>query len=102
MSRACKTVEQAGAIADGLVTFLFIPEQTAKLMRPLRTGNDEVGRARSDVDVRAAVAVAINDDIIVIETAGYTRRRAAGSGHFAPACWARVSRMWCVWSENDG
>jgi F420-dependent oxidoreductase-like protein len=60
-----KTVEQAGAIADGWISFLLPPEEITRLMGVLQRGIEKAGRRRSQVDVTAAVAVAVDEDITV-------------------------------------
>jgi F420-dependent oxidoreductase-like protein len=58
-----KAVEQTGEIADGWLPFMVDPEHADLLFEPLDRGLARAGRTRSDIDVAAAVAVAIDDDV---------------------------------------
>jgi len=56
-------VEQVGEIADGWLPFMVDPQHADMLFEPLDRGLARAGRGRSDVDVAAAVALAIDDDV---------------------------------------
>jgi F420-dependent oxidoreductase-like protein len=58
-----KAVEQTGEIADGWLPFMVDPEHADMLFEPLDRGLARAGRSRSDIDVAAAVALAIDDDV---------------------------------------
>ena len=58
-----KAVEQTGEIADGWLPFMVDPQHADMLFEPLDRGLARAGRGRSDVDVAAAVALAIDDDV---------------------------------------
>jgi F420-dependent oxidoreductase-like protein len=58
-----KAVEQTGEIADGWLPFMVDPHHADMLFEPLDRGLARAGRSRSDVDVAAAVALAIDDDV---------------------------------------
>jgi alkanesulfonate monooxygenase SsuD/methylene tetrahydromethanopterin reductase-like flavin-dependent oxidoreductase (luciferase family) len=58
-----RTVEQAGAIADGWIPFLYVPEHAGELMAPLLRGIERAGRRRVDVDVSPVVPAAVADDV---------------------------------------
>jgi F420-dependent oxidoreductase-like protein len=58
-----KAVEQAGEIADGWLPFMVDPEQSSVLLDPLDRGLAKSGRTRADIDIAAATAVAIDEDV---------------------------------------
>ncbi|NKQ56966.1 LLM class flavin-dependent oxidoreductase [Amycolatopsis sp. K13G38] len=58
-----KTVEQAGALADGWLPFLFSPEHADMLTAPLIRGIEKAGRRRSDVVMAPTVPAALHDDL---------------------------------------
>ncbi|MEV5934754.1 LLM class flavin-dependent oxidoreductase [Streptomyces sp. NPDC052079] len=58
-----RTVEQAGAVADGWLPFLFSPAHAEELTAPLLRGIKKAGRDRSDVDVAPIVPMALADDL---------------------------------------
>ena len=58
-----KAVEQAGEIADGWLPFMLDPAQADTLLEPLDRGLAKAGRTRADIDIAAAVAVGLDDDI---------------------------------------
>jgi F420-dependent oxidoreductase-like protein len=58
-----KAVEQAGAIADGWLPFMLDPRLADVLFEPFDRGLAASGRTRADVDVAAAVALAIDEDL---------------------------------------
>jgi F420-dependent oxidoreductase-like protein len=58
-----KAVEQTGAIADGWLPFMVDPQHAEALFAPLDRGLARAGRSRSDIDVAAALALAVDDDI---------------------------------------
>jgi alkanesulfonate monooxygenase SsuD/methylene tetrahydromethanopterin reductase-like flavin-dependent oxidoreductase (luciferase family) len=58
-----KAIEQTGAIADGWLPAFLDPAQPDVLMEPLRAGAERAGRPVSEIDVAAAVPVAIDDDV---------------------------------------
>ncbi|MEU5092032.1 LLM class flavin-dependent oxidoreductase [Streptomyces sp. NPDC021356] len=57
-----RTVEQAGAIADGWLPFLFSPGHGEELTAPLLRGIEKAGRSRPDVDIAPIVPMALADD----------------------------------------
>jgi F420-dependent oxidoreductase-like protein len=58
-----KAVEQTGEIADGWLPFMVDPQHADLLFEPLDRGLRNAGRSRTDIDVAAAVALAVDDDI---------------------------------------
>ncbi|MFE2436391.1 LLM class flavin-dependent oxidoreductase [Streptomyces sp. NPDC059409] len=58
-----RTVEQAGALADGWLPFLFSPAHAGELTAPLLRGIEKAGRDRADVDVAPIVPMALADDL---------------------------------------
>jgi len=58
-----KAVEQAGEIADGWLPFMLDPRLADVLFEPFDRGLERSGRTRADVDIAAAVALAIDDDL---------------------------------------
>jgi F420-dependent oxidoreductase-like protein len=58
-----KAVEQTGEIADGWLPFMVDPQHADMLFEPLDRGLARAGRRRADIDVAAAVALAIDDDV---------------------------------------
>jgi F420-dependent oxidoreductase-like protein len=64
-----RAVEQTGEIADGWLPFMVDPEHAESLFEPLDRGLAKAGRTRADIDVAAAVALAIDDDITVARDA---------------------------------
>jgi F420-dependent oxidoreductase-like protein len=58
-----KAVEQTGEIADGWLPFMVDPQHADLLFAPLDRGLARAGRSRSEIDVAAAVALAIDDDV---------------------------------------
>ena len=58
-----KAVEQTAEIADGWVPFMVNPQEPEQLLGPLAAGLSKAGRARSEIDVLAALPMAIDDDI---------------------------------------
>jgi F420-dependent oxidoreductase-like protein len=58
-----RAVEQVGEIADGWLPFMLDPEHAGTLFEPLDRGLERAGRARSEIDVAACTAVAIEDDL---------------------------------------
>jgi F420-dependent oxidoreductase-like protein len=58
-----KAVEQTGEIADGWLPFIVDPQHVDLLFEPLDRGLARAGRNRSDIDVAAALALAIDDDL---------------------------------------
>src|SRR4051794_21180750 len=58
-----RAVEQTGEIADGWLPFMVAPQHADMLFEPLDRGLARAGRSRSDIDVAAAVALAIDDDV---------------------------------------
>ena len=58
-----KAVEQTGEIADGWLPFMVDPRHADLLFAPLDRGLQRAGRTRADIDVAAAVALAIDDDV---------------------------------------
>jgi F420-dependent oxidoreductase-like protein len=58
-----KAVEQTGEIADGWLPFMVDPQHADVLFGPLDRGLAKSGRTRADIDVAAAVALAIDDDV---------------------------------------
>src|SRR5689334_5191560 len=58
-----RAVEQTGEIADGWLPFMVDPQHADLLFEPLDRGLAKAGRTRADIDVAAAVAVAIDDDV---------------------------------------
>ena len=57
-----KAIEQAGEIADGWLPGFLDPAQPEILMDPFERGLAKSGRTLGDVDVAAAVPVALDDD----------------------------------------
>jgi F420-dependent oxidoreductase-like protein len=58
-----KAIEQTGAIADGWLPAFLDPAQPEILLDPLRAGLEKAGRSLSEIDIAAAVPMAIDDDI---------------------------------------
>jgi F420-dependent oxidoreductase-like protein len=58
-----RAIVQCGEIADGWLPAFLDPEQPEVLMDPLREGLAKAGRSPADVDVAAAVPVAVDDDL---------------------------------------
>jgi len=58
-----RAVEQVGEIADGWLPFMLDPEHASTLFEPLDRGLERAGRTRADVDVAAATACAIEEDL---------------------------------------
>jgi alkanesulfonate monooxygenase SsuD/methylene tetrahydromethanopterin reductase-like flavin-dependent oxidoreductase (luciferase family) len=58
-----KSVEQAGAIADGWLPFLLDPADPGDLLGPLRRGAEAAGRSVDEIDVAPVVPVAIAEDV---------------------------------------
>jgi F420-dependent oxidoreductase-like protein len=58
-----RAVEQTGEIADGWLPFMVDPQHADLLFEPLDRGLAKAGRSRADIDVAAAVALAIDDDV---------------------------------------
>jgi F420-dependent oxidoreductase-like protein len=58
-----KAVAQVAEIADGWLPFLVDPADPAPLLQPFADALEAAGRARSEVDVAAAVPVGLADDI---------------------------------------
>ncbi|MDQ1045006.1 LLM class flavin-dependent oxidoreductase [Streptomyces sp. V4I2] len=58
-----KTVEQAGALADGWLPFLFSAAHAEELTAPLLRGIEKAGRSRSDVEIAPIVPAALADDL---------------------------------------
>ena len=60
-----KTVEQAGAIADGWLPSFFNPEDTSGLIASLYKGIEKAGRNRDDVKITPVMPCAVHHDIAV-------------------------------------
>ena len=58
-----KAIEQTGRIADGWLPAFLDPARPDVLMDPLRAGLADAGRSIDELDVAAAVPVAISDDL---------------------------------------
>jgi F420-dependent oxidoreductase-like protein len=58
-----KAVELTGEIADGWLPFMLDPGQADLLLEPLDRGLARAGRTREDIDVAAAVAMAVEPDL---------------------------------------
>jgi F420-dependent oxidoreductase-like protein len=58
-----KAIVQTGEIADGWLPAFLDPGEPDVLMAPLREGLERAGRSLSDIDVAAAVPVAVDDDV---------------------------------------
>src|SRR5919107_1111974 len=58
-----KSIEQTGEIADGWLPAFLDPAQPEILLDPLKAGLERAGRSLSDIDIAAAVPVAIDDDL---------------------------------------
>src|SRR3954470_15641792 len=58
-----KAVEQTGEIADGWLPFMVDPQHADLLFAPLDRGLEKAGRSRADIDVAAAVALAVDEDV---------------------------------------
>jgi F420-dependent oxidoreductase-like protein len=81
-----KAVEQTGEIADGWLPFMVDPKHADMLFEPLERGLARAGRSRAEIDVAAAVALAIGamgsrEKNFYVELAGR-----AGYGPAARAC----------------
>jgi F420-dependent oxidoreductase-like protein len=64
-----KAVEQTGEIADGWLPFMVDPKHADMLFEPLERGLARAGRSRAEIDVAAAVALAIDDDVAAARAA---------------------------------
>ena len=58
-----RAVEQTGEIADGWLPAFLDPKNPDVLMEPLRRGLEKAGRAADQLDVAAAVPVAVGEDL---------------------------------------
>jgi F420-dependent oxidoreductase-like protein len=58
-----KAVEQVGEIADGWLPFMLGPDDAGALFEPLDRGLERAGRTRSELDIAACTATAIEDDL---------------------------------------
>ena len=58
-----RSIVQTGEIADGWLPAFLDPSRPDILMDPLREGLAKAGRDASDIDVAAAVPVAVTDDL---------------------------------------
>ena len=58
-----KAIEQTGEIADGWLPAFFDPRNPDVLMEPLRRGVEKAGRSLGDIDIAAAIPVAVDDDL---------------------------------------
>jgi F420-dependent oxidoreductase-like protein len=58
-----RAVEQVGEIADGWLPFMLDPDHASTLFEPLDRGLARAGRSRAEIDVAAATACAIEEDI---------------------------------------
>src|SRR3954462_16036565 len=58
-----RAVEQVGEIADGWLPFMLDPDHASALFAPLDRGLERAGRTRADIDVAAATACAIEEDV---------------------------------------
>src|ERR671917_2414912 len=58
-----KAVDQVGEIADGWLPFMLDPAHAHTLFGPLDRGLEKAGRSRSELDVAACTACAIEDDL---------------------------------------
>lgn len=58
-----KSVEQAGAIADGWLPYLLDPRRPEQLMDPLRAGLARAGRTLDGFDVAPVVPFAVHEDV---------------------------------------
>jgi F420-dependent oxidoreductase-like protein len=58
-----KAVEQAGEIADGWLPFMLDPRHAGVLLEPLDRGLARGGRTRADIDIAAAVAMSVDEDL---------------------------------------
>jgi F420-dependent oxidoreductase-like protein len=58
-----KAVEQTGEIADGWLPFMVDPQHADLLFEPLDRGLRKAGRSRAEIDVAAAVALAVDEDL---------------------------------------
>src|SRR4051812_22475238 len=58
-----RAVEQTGEIADGWLPFMVDPQHADLLFEPLDRGLRKAGRSRADIDVAAAVALAVDEDV---------------------------------------
>jgi F420-dependent oxidoreductase-like protein len=58
-----RAVEQVGEIADGWLPFMLDPEHAGTLLEPLDRGLERAGRSRSEIDVAACTAIAIEEDV---------------------------------------
>lgn len=57
------SIEQTGEIADGWLPAFLDPAQPEVLLDPLKAGLERAGRSLADIDVAAAVPVAIDADL---------------------------------------
>jgi alkanesulfonate monooxygenase SsuD/methylene tetrahydromethanopterin reductase-like flavin-dependent oxidoreductase (luciferase family) len=64
-----RAVEQTGEIADGWLPFMVDPQHADMLFEPLDRGLERAGRSRADIDVAAAVTLAIDDDVVAARDA---------------------------------
>jgi F420-dependent oxidoreductase-like protein len=58
-----RAVEQVGEIADGWLPFMLDPEHASTLFEPLDRGLERAGRSRSEIDVAACTACALEVDL---------------------------------------
>ncbi len=58
-----RTVEQAGALADGWLPFLYSTQHSAILTEPLRRGLAKAGRSRSEITIAPTVPAAVHEDL---------------------------------------
>lgn len=58
-----RAIVQAGEIADGWLPAFLDPAQPEVLLDPFRSGVEKTGRSMDDIDVAAAVPVAVADDV---------------------------------------
>jgi F420-dependent oxidoreductase-like protein len=58
-----RAVEQTGEIADGWLPFMVDPRHADMVFEPLDRGLANAGRTRADIDIAAAVALAVDDDV---------------------------------------
>src|SRR3954468_8346652 len=65
-----RTGEQTGEVWDGCLRFMVDPQHADMLFEPLDRGLARAGRSRSDIDVAAAVALAVDDDVARAGDAG--------------------------------
>src|SRR4051794_2783641 len=58
-----KAIEQTGRIADGWLPAFLDPANPDVLLDPLRAGLADAGRSIEEIDIAAAVPVAVSDDL---------------------------------------